>query len=259
MLKNREQKIPKKFHQVWLWWKELPPRYKDFQKWWLEKNPGWTLHIWDESNIEQLKFFNKGDFEAMKNLSEKSDHLRFIILLEHWGVYIDTDMFCLKNIEPILKECNFFICYDWLHLINAAIMGSIKNHPLLKEIVSKFSKQIESTKDFWKFQASDRLWPNFITKTILKSQYFNKIHLFPEFFFYPIHLSHFYNGEIRLKKPDLSKSYWIHYYDAHWTSEWKRYRRKIVNLPGIQIALIFYLFTRRKLKEFFIWKNIYRY
>lgn len=66
-----------------------------------------------------------------------SDYLRFKILQEFGGIYLDLDMLLIKKIpESMINELFFIGLQDKINL-GFGIIGSIPNHPVLKPIEKK--------------------------------------------------------------------------------------------------------------------------
>ena len=61
----------------------MPEDFKQYQISWIKKHPHWKLITWNDLDIWQLKYINIEDYNLCKNYSEKSDYLRFCILLEY--------------------------------------------------------------------------------------------------------------------------------------------------------------------------------
>lgn len=96
--------IPKTIHQIHLGGKPLSDKESEWQATWQQYNPEWEMILWDEERVSQsLNITYPEIFESCLTFSEKSDILRFEILHQHGGLYIDTDFECLKPIDPIIN------------------------------------------------------------------------------------------------------------------------------------------------------------
>ena len=80
--RSETPKIPKIIHQIWIGG-HLPDPYKDLQKSWEEKNPGWTYKLWTDVDVIKLKLFNQDLYNAASN-TDKADILRYEILYRVW-------------------------------------------------------------------------------------------------------------------------------------------------------------------------------
>lgn len=91
--------IPKIFHYVWLGPRPIPDLYRDWMNAALSLHHGWELMLWDRT--DGLEY---GEYaEKCRTYSGQSDIVRFEVLRNYGGVYLDTDMLLLKNIEPLLS------------------------------------------------------------------------------------------------------------------------------------------------------------
>ena len=57
----------------------MPKIFQSYRQTWIKYHPHWELILWNEKNIDQLKYFQRENFEKLSNYSEKSDYLRFCI------------------------------------------------------------------------------------------------------------------------------------------------------------------------------------
>ncbi len=127
-------RIPKLFHHIWLGGKPLPAQFGAWRSGWVAKHPGWESRLWTDDNLPPM--VNRTQFDAAKNPAQASDILRYELLQQSGGVYIDTDFECLKPIEPILGGLDGFAAEQDDTTIASGIMGAIPNHPLINEIVA---------------------------------------------------------------------------------------------------------------------------
>lgn len=65
--------------------------------------PGWELHLWDKSCIEEIdEAWVKEAFQA-KVYSHASDYIRLYAVHKYGGFYLDTDVEVLKDFSPLLN------------------------------------------------------------------------------------------------------------------------------------------------------------
>lgn len=121
--------IPRLFHQIWVGPDPLPAEYTRYQRTWLDHHPGWELRFWTEHNLPELRRPEGG--ELLRAPAERTDILRLEVLSQFGGVYVDTDFECLRSIEPLIEDANFFIGLAKPGRVNNALMGAVAGHPLL--------------------------------------------------------------------------------------------------------------------------------
>ena len=99
-------KIPKVIHQIHLGEKPLSDQELKWQKTWKDYNPDWKFILWDDERLKGIGIINQEYLDDCDNYSMKSDILRFDILYQFGGLYIDTDFECLKPLDPFLTTGN---------------------------------------------------------------------------------------------------------------------------------------------------------
>jgi mannosyltransferase OCH1-like enzyme len=183
--------IPKKIHQIWLGG-SLPDKYKRLSETWQKYNPDYEYKLWNENSVKELSLYedNINLIENITNPGMKSDVLRYLILYEHGGTYVDTDFECLKSIDDFHK-LSFYSGLVFSKNVEVAIgiIGTIKEHPIIKSCIDNLIYIGENNwHDIFNSTGS---W--FFTKQILNyinnidnRDLLNSICLFPTIYFYPL-------------------------------------------------------------------------
>lgn len=99
MLNSDLDNIPRVIHQIWLG--EYKPPIEAMESW-KKNNPDWTYCLWSEKNLPDL--VNKQAFLDSDNYPQKADILRYEILHQYGGIYMDADVHCLKSIDPLYSQ-----------------------------------------------------------------------------------------------------------------------------------------------------------
>lgn len=126
--------IPKIIHQIWLG-SDLPEKYKIWQKTWQDLHPDWTYFLWTDENVKDLEMYNQDLFDASKNYGERSDLLRIELLYRYGGVYVDMDFACLKSLDVLHENYDFYVGLvplDSIAVLANGVIGSKPNHPILR-------------------------------------------------------------------------------------------------------------------------------
>lgn len=99
--------IPKTIHYCWFGGKELPPLYLKCIDSWKYYCPDYTIQKWDETNcnIDETVFTSQA--YASGKMGFVPDYFRLKIIYENGGVYLDTDVELLKNIDDLLYNHAF--------------------------------------------------------------------------------------------------------------------------------------------------------
>jgi mannosyltransferase OCH1-like enzyme len=124
-------RIPRTFHQIWLGPDPFPEEYADYQATWLRHHPGWELQLWTEENLPQLR--RPEAAERLRTPAERADILRLELIWRFGGVYLDTDVECLRSIEPLIEDTDFFIMLrrSGGHRAINFFFGAVAGHPIL--------------------------------------------------------------------------------------------------------------------------------
>lgn len=178
--------IPKKLHFIWVGDESKIPL--DCINTWIHKNPEYEPHIWNNDSVSQ-KFWRNSkqlhDMLAKKDYAGVADVMRYEILHEYGGVYIDADSRCLKPLEDWLLDCDAFACWEQERIRNNLIangfLGSVPNSEAMRLCIEEVAtKNCTEDKLAW-----------LITGPMLMSDvYFKKqanLTVYPSHFFLPKH------------------------------------------------------------------------
>ena len=101
--------IPKTLHYMWFGGKQMPSICKECIESWLKVLPSdWSFQFWNEDNynVNTTNDFARQAYNS-GNYAFVSDYARWDILHRIGGVYVDTDVFLLKDITPLLNNKAF--------------------------------------------------------------------------------------------------------------------------------------------------------
>lgn len=208
---NEGLKIPKKIHQIWLGG-EIPEQFKALSETWKKYHPDWEYTLWGDLDISKFSFKNRELFDKAPNMGMKSDILRYEILYNYGGLYIDTDFECLKPFDD-LNYLEFFtgIGYDKKMQLYNGLIASVPKHDILKFCIDNMYI------DFSKVNGIATLnftGANHFTKAFFRHTQ-GKVVAFPFDFFYPF-------PNTKRKYGDTAKdyvkdfSYALHYWAVSW-------------------------------------------
>lgn len=134
--KSTEQKIPKKIHQIWLG--EMPPLQKKLIPKIIENHPGWEYKLWTFDNIKDYPLINQELFDKTTNLGSKSDILRYEILYNEGGFYMDSDFEMVKSFDSLLNnEFVGGIGHVTAPEVFNGLIGCTKNNELIKIAIDR--------------------------------------------------------------------------------------------------------------------------
>jgi len=122
--------IPRVFHHIWLGPDPLPEEHRPLMKSWKRHHPDWEFRLWTEDNLPEDPI-RPEIAERLRAPVERADILRLEILYRHGGVYVDTDLECLRPIDEALAGSDFVgVCLKPGRMTNTFIAAA-PGHPLL--------------------------------------------------------------------------------------------------------------------------------
>lgn len=205
--------IPKIIHQVHMGNTALSTQELSWQKTWKDKNPSWSHVLWDDAKIKNdLKITHPRVFENCKSFSEKSDVLRFEILYQFGGLYIDTDFECLKNIDPLFQNREIVLFLQQPKKICGAFFGASKRNPEVKRLIDGLPSREKSHSNSI---ADCKYGPVYITEKlgwetgIPDGEHCPKKTVYPYLWF-----------EKARQKEDFTKTHPEAYAVHHWSGSW---------------------------------------
>lgn len=203
-------KIPKVIHQIHLGDKPSSDQELKWQKTWKKYNPDWEFIFWDDEKLKNINIINKKYvINDCDNYSMKSDILRFDILYQFGGLYIDTDFECLKPLDPFFDNREFIVCRQNPNesSICGAFFAATKHHPLVKKLVDGIRERSITHKAKHCVQ---KYGPTYITDLIDRSYSLDPEYVYP-----------FMWDKKHSTEDDLNKIYPRAYAAHWWNTSWK--------------------------------------
>lgn len=129
--------IPKKIHYIWFGRNPLPELALKCIESWKKYCPDYEIIEWNEDNFDISKnLYAKQAYEA-KKWAFVSDYARVKILYKYGGIYLDTDMEILKNIDKLINSQSFTGFEDCKN-IAFGIYGSRPKSEILKMLLDSY-------------------------------------------------------------------------------------------------------------------------
>jgi mannosyltransferase OCH1-like enzyme len=209
--------IPKIIHQIWIGNKKIPKEYKYYMKSWKIYNPEWEYNLWTDDNLPEIK--NKKVKEILNSnkyhYSIKSDLLRYYILYEYGGLYVDADFECYRNFDCFLNN-TFFAGYESSKIIAAGLLGSLKKEKTLQSIINIcYFNLLSNTVEYSNLKADIVTGPKVLTDVFNQLKNKKGYKAYDEWYFYPLN----YNNtlkDINGNKPFASHHWWLENNIEHW-------------------------------------------
>lgn len=133
-------KIPKVIHYCWFGKKNMPIQYKMWIDSWKYFCPDYEIIEWNEDNYNVHKCRYVRQAYEMGKWAFVSDYARVDIINEFGGVYLDTDVELLKNIDELLMN-NAFCGFETKQYVSYALgFGAQKGNSIINEIKEYYEK-----------------------------------------------------------------------------------------------------------------------
>lgn len=235
MMMNDSRQIPKIIHYCWFGGKEKPEFVEKCIASWKKFLPDYELKEWNETNFDvNIVPYTKQGYE-LKKYSFITDYVRYWVLYEYGGIYLDTDVEIVKPMDEILSKISFIGRED-LKIkpsVNSGLgMGAIKGLPVMKDFMEIMGRVEAILPDG---TINPKIQVDYMTEYLLakglkkhnKIQTINDLIIYPKEYFCPDYLG---DGKYKLTK----NTYSIHHYAASWVDDVRNFW--ILNLPfGIQL------------------------
>lgn len=131
--------IPKIIHYCWFGGNPLPNDVKQCINSWKNKCPDYEIKLWDETNFDvNVHPFTKAAYES-KSWAFVSDYARLKIVYDNGGIYLDTDVELVKNLDELLEYKSYFGIQQSGHYCNTGLgFGAEKNNEFIKKMLNKY-------------------------------------------------------------------------------------------------------------------------
>ncbi|MGE0745900.1 MAG: glycosyltransferase family 32 protein [Rhodospirillales bacterium] len=227
-------KIPRRLHYVWVGPKAVPDKVRRLVDGWRRLNPDYEVMHWHDDNIDWSWPFLRAAY-GMRAWNRVSDFVRMWALLNHGGVYLDTDVELRRPLDDLLcNDCFFGFQVkephpDW---VNGAVMGAVPGHWFVRRLHRHFVERMNGCEDLGSFYG-----PGLITKLLREEglaaysdapQRVKDVTLYPTRWFYPYWFDEAFSEDC--VTPDTHA---IH----HWEETWKKPRRVAARLRWIALWL----------------------
>lgn len=126
--------IPKIIHQIWLG-SPVPEHLKEFMASWKKMHPDWHYILWTDTDAEKFPLKNRHVYNAAKNYGQRSDILRYEILYQYGGLYIDVDFRCVKPFDILHHALDFYCGLITESYLANGLIASTPGHTLLKKVI----------------------------------------------------------------------------------------------------------------------------
>ena len=190
--------------------------------------------FWTDDNLPEMGYFEK-EYDIDKNYARKSDLVRLMALYQYGGVYLDTDVECIKPIDNLIDKYKFVVATEAgtpgkfnpsKEHINNAVIASTKWNPIMTKMLTQVKNNYKNLnikgKTPLQYVANLAGPPMFnkMSRTI-KNDRTAKIYEYE--YFYPLHYQDkksIQNWNIPSNRAKLDqKTHMIHHFAASWYNQ----------------------------------------
>lgn len=130
----QEQRIPKVIHYCWFGKNEIPNQCRKWMESWKHYCPDYEIIEWNEDNYDVHKSLYISQAYELGKWAFVSDYARIDIIHEYGGVYLDTDVELLKNMDVMLRNDAFCGFETNKYVAYGLGFGAKRHHPIVSEI-----------------------------------------------------------------------------------------------------------------------------
>lgn len=214
--------IPKKIHYCWFGGNPIPEKNLKWMESWKKYCPDYEIICWDESNYDIAK--NQYMYEAYqaKMWGFVPDYARLDIIYQHGGIYLDTDVELIADLDELLYQYSFAgIDRSWLVSLGLGF-GAVQQCDIIREL-----RDIYDDLRFYDKNSGINMLiaPEIQKNFFLKKGYINngEYQIIDNMTIYPekvLSVKCNYTGRIL----PTSRSKAIHHYDGSWNVNEKKER-----------------------------------
>lgn len=200
--------IPKVIHYCWFGGGTKPNSVVEMIDSWRENCPGFEIKEWNESNYDVSSHpYMKRALED-KKWSYVSDYARLDIMYNYGGIYLDTDVKVIKNLEPLCDSKGYFGFENDEFVNDGHGFGCEPGLEIIKEMLEVYN-EIEPGM----YIESPKLRTGILVKHgLVKNgtrQQVEDLEIYPADYFSPLN---YMTGRVNTTE----NTYSIHYYDGTW-------------------------------------------
>lgn len=210
--------IPKIIHYCWFGPKQMSKTDKKCIKSWKKHLPDYKLTLWNEQNSPIDVSFVKAALEA-KKYAFAADYVRIWALSQYGGVYMDTDMLVLKNLDKYLET--EFIGKENETTISAGIIGTDAGSFFINKAIELYDSLTFDINNLQKLSI-----PQNLTKIINEMEPSQRPKIYPSDVFYPLPMEATVEGNFNYKPYLTNNSVAVHLWNASWLDELNEYRKQ---------------------------------
>ena len=202
--------IPKKIHYFWFGGAEKSDLEKECISRFSTFAPEFEIKEWNEENFDVSQHPYTRAAYSKKKWAFVSDYARLKVLHDEGGIYLDTDMYLLKDLTEICSN-HAFIGKEDATYISAGIIGVEPKNDYIADVLLAYDKLLVRTPI-----------PKILTEIYNKKNY--ELKVYEQAYFYP-----FTSESIKSfnKKNAPLEAYAVHMWNYSWGSPSSKFVKKV--------------------------------
>lgn len=240
--------IPKIIHYCWFGKNPIPEKVKKCIDSWEKFCPDYKIIQWNEENYDVNSIPYIRDSYKEKKWAFVSDYARLDVVYKYGGIYLDTDVELIKNLDDLL-EYDIFLCIEKnsKQIATGLGFGGCKDNIVLEKLMD-----IYNNLSFYKADGNLNLTacPKYTTDYFINHGY--KLEDTTQFVDNTVILSSDYLCPMDYKTGKINiteNTYGIHWYNASWFPESDKHIHdteiKIRSkLPAIMAVIVCFVYRK---------------
>lgn len=185
----------------------MPDEFRRYGDTWANHHPDWEFQLWTDDNLPRLCPSSMTAWDLATHNAGRADILRHELMYQFGGVYVDTDMECLRPIDRLLEGVRAFAAWEVPgKYIGTAVLGSVPGHPGYEQALNEIGDSAQSNPYLY------ATGPRFLSRILVAR---DDVTFFPTARFYP------YLATDRPPQDGAwpSTTYGVHHWAGSWADE----------------------------------------
>ncbi len=133
------KQIPKILHQIWIGPDPIPPACQRWMDGWKDLHPDWEYRLWTDENLPEMSTNSWDVYHKTETYAGKADILRYEIIKQFGGLYVDVDFECFKPLNDLVNNASFLGVWPVKGRICNGIFAASPHHPILQRTVKNLT------------------------------------------------------------------------------------------------------------------------
>lgn len=187
------KQFPRIIHQIWLGPRPRPDHWMNSWKYdYIRQFPHWQYRLWSEKDFRDFEFTRSRAYQELSTAG-KSDLLRYKILHQYGGIYIDSDSLFINStgldpLVPDVQATGLLLAEEPFQpdkglLIANGVMAALPGNPLLDYLlnraIARVNHALENGDELVAWQMTG---PLMVTQVI---RHIQTVKILPHIYFYP--------------------------------------------------------------------------